>query len=83
MSIVSGTVASPRSCIQTSVRLYGSNLSPAWHEARAAERRYFLREVRRLLSIVLGVPFSSPWFQKPATEGWQSPSGHVLEAHDG
>lgn len=43
-----------------------SDLPPEWFEARASECRYFIREVRRLMILALGVPFASEWFDHPS-----------------
>ncbi len=52
---------------QRQIAQHMAKSSPAWYEARAVECRYFLREVRRLMSITLGLPFSNWWFDQDTT----------------
>lgn len=45
-----------------------SDLPLEWYEGRAAECRYLVREVQRLVSVALGIPFSSEWLPPTAPQ---------------
>jgi Family of unknown function (DUF5677) len=50
---------------QRQIAQHMSSLPREWFEGRASECRYFLRETQRLVSLALGIPFSSEWLPTP------------------